>query len=640
MVKTAHTLFFLLVLVVASQPEQMFRVNTFVPNHKEPLPPDPIIKGAYSEPLLPLFDVPESLKPGEIIKRVKSEEGYTLYLGHIDTTAFHFFPQYYYYDIPSWSSLKSITAYRFYRSVTDNYNLDEEVVYFDNERIYASQHEQLFFLSENAWHALAGSNKNPTGSLYITSTPPGADVFLFGQETGFQTPCTIRGLISGDYEIELFLEKHRFNRRRVPVAMDRMVSISFELLSDFEAVHIVGESTMGRLILPYPPINQPFFINDSAISANQATLPEGKHHLKWNGVNRYRSLDTTVYIHRGKLHYFNLPYERLYGRLNISTQPSGVMVCIEDHRCQTGPSTFTLASGFYTLGATKRGYGTETRKVMVSPDVISQIQIVLEPDLDRDGDGFPDSVDRCPDVWGLFNGCPRMHIGDAFYIKADEVREFVRSDPFSFGFSAIGIVSRSASRRSFSEILSDFSGERIGAVNNYKGFTALNMFHLSWRGMLAQIELGQWSTGLRYRRSDTLTLRTENETYIAYYDSLANFEPVIYLPSTAVSFGLRYQLERFSVSYSLGYQWEDIIFDQLMALSDNSIHRITFDNDWWFHQLQLRYNFASTHHITPSAYFRIKFPFGAVKKTRWNSVHTGLQLDFTDIFRRKEHGEE
>ena len=144
-----------------------------------------------------------------------------------------------------------------------------------------------------------------------------------------------------------------------------------------------------------------------------------------------------------------------------------------------------------------------------------------------------------------------------------------------------------------------------------------------YRGLFGTFQLGQWSAGLQYQRSDTLYL---DSNHIVFFDSLIEIEPRMYFPSTAIGLGFHYSRSWLNIAYAIGYQWEDIIIDQIFRLSDRSLVRTTFDNDWWFHQLNLEVDFNRGDLFVPSLYCNFKFPFGPSRHTRWIALNAGLQL--------------
>lgn len=635
---TRHTVFILFILsaLCYSQIRDQHTVATFnLTERSIPQLRTPYITRPASEPLLELNAPPSLIRPGQLVLRKKIDADYRLYMGFLDTAGFNSFPPLYSFPIPSWSSSGEIFWYRFYSQKSENFNLDIEAVYFDNERIYVPRHSEIHYFRKDRWHTLNGEKGSPTGALFVESKPEGADIYIFGEPTGQKTPSTVTGLVAGEYEVELFLPEYQFQRRTIKVYQDSLVHTSFELFSDFDTLHIMGQNQHGMLVLPYPPLDSPYNLDDSIIDSQKNLLLEGKYRLRWSGQEKYRDIDTTVFVTAGKMVFFNAPFERLKGRVRFETEPKDALVCLEGFPCSPGEQTVELPSGLYVAKIRKRGYETEKRKFLVSADKITVIKSQLHFNMDWDGDGYADSLDHCPEVYGLYDGCPKQRFRDAVRIKAEEVEEYIYSEPFSFTISGIGLISRAPTRKQFHNFLSSFSGGRVGGVNNYQGLAVGNMFQVSYRGFLANVELGQWSSGLRYRRPDTLVLNTKNDKYYIWYDSLFEVDPTIFLPSTAVSFGFKYRLLNYSFSYSLGFQWEDIILDQVQRASDNEFHRIQFDNDWWFHELALEGDLFTDTKMTPSAYVKIKFPFGPVQRTRWHVIQMGIQLRFRPTLEKK-----
>src|SRR5438552_12958785 len=60
----------------------------------------------------------------------------------------------------------------------------------------------ILLLAVSTLVACSGEGTNNNGALFITSTPPGAEVFVNGAPKGF-TPLTVRELEPGDYEVVL-----------------------------------------------------------------------------------------------------------------------------------------------------------------------------------------------------------------------------------------------------------------------------------------------------------------------------------------------------------------------------------------------------------------------------------------------------
>jgi hypothetical protein len=526
--------------------------------------------------------------------------------------------------------------YRVYPERTDNRNLDIDMVFFDNEHIYVQHYDTIHYSRNDEWDWIPGRAEAPFGNLFIDSEPQGAEVYLYGKATGKRTPALFENLIAGKYEVELFLPEHRFQRRGVTVPRGRTASGSFRLMSDFDALTILGENQHGILVLPYPPIDSAYRIGDSAIGSLAEELLAGEYRLTWNGGGFYKDIDTVISVPAGRMAYFNAPFVRLAGTAAFELYPEDALLCVEGFPCYPGDARIDLPSGFHTARASRYGYEAERRKFVVSHGKTSLIKIYLAENADRDGDGFPDSLDKCPDDYGLYDGCPKPGFKTMFAMKWIELGEYMETEPFSFSVSGIGYISRNPTHRRFHTFLSSFSGGRLGGFNNYQGITMGNIYQVSHRGFTAQAELGQWASGVKFRRPDTLTVKTEKNSYLVWFDSLYNIDPAVFFPSTALSAGFKYRLLSYSVGYSLGFQWEEIIVDEIQRVSDGEFVSVNFDNNWWFHELMIEGDLFTDTFMTPSLYLKLKFPFGPTLRTKWHSMQFGLQIRFRPIYWKKQ----
>jgi hypothetical protein len=582
-----------------------------------------------TDTLLDIASPPSFIKPGQIVMRKKYGADYRLYLGELDTAAFRVFPPLYAFPLPAWSRSGQAMWYRFYARQTNNRNLDLETVFFDNERAYVQHHGKIFYSRNDEWDSIGGVAAAPFGELHIDSEPPGADIYFYGKATGKKTPASFRNLVAGRYETELFLSEHRFLRRDIAIPSGGTAASSFQLMSDFDTLHVLGDVQHGTLALPYPPIDSAYRIGDSATLAHKEprlTLLEGEYRVVWNGGGLYKDIDTAVSIPAGQMAFFNAPFVRLSGSAVFELYPQDALLCIEGFPCNPGGTEVELPSGFHTARVSRYGYEPERRKFIISHGKKYLIRIALSENADRDYDGFPDSVDKCPDVYGLYDGCPKPGFRLMLKMKQGELLEYMETEPFSFAVSCIGIISRDPTNRYFRSFLSSFSGGSTGGLNNYKGITLGNAYQVSYRGFMAHLELGQWVSGVKFRRPNPDTIATEHGRYAVVYDSSHGVDPAVYLPSTALSIGFKYRLKNYSVGYSLGYQWEDIIIDDIEDLSDHKLKSVAFDNDWWFHEMMVEADLLTDTFVTPSLYVKFKLPFGPLQRTRWHSLHLGLQL--------------
>jgi hypothetical protein len=569
----------------------------------------------------------KTLKPGQVYFRKKVLPGeYRIYRGEMNTGVLGEKSGWFVFSFPEESKLHQVAGMRFFRSPSDNPNIDEEEVCFDNERIYVKGIKKLCYYFDGVWFHIEGSERIPTGSVCLNSEPPGAEIVINGDYVRKLTPCCFDSLFSGDYIFELYLPDHHFLRKEVRVIPDSTSKLSYQLLSDFDTVYINGQVEYGILFLPKPPEEIPFKIDSVKIDSLEVRLSPGKHHIEWDGGSSYVSIDTTILISAGRLTWYDYIFKHRYGIVRIQPRPFDAEVCIGQDQCGVGEQILELETGIYKLYAYHYGFESLIRKVKIKPDTVNTIVVDMTQNADRDVDGFIDSVDKCPDVYGLYDGCPKRRLGDALQSKAEEIKQYAKNDPFTVGFSAFGFIMRIPTNKSFSNFLSTFSSGKIGGINNYRGLTFLNSFTVTYKGFFGSLELGQWAAGLQYQRNDSMRLSTDNKQYLIYYDSLSGVEPIIYIPSTSMALGFHFNWSRINVVYAIGYQFEDIVIDQVYDINEGVLKRFSFDNDWWYHILISEIDFETGEVIKPSAYFRVKFPFGPIKRTKWHVMQVGLQF--------------
>jgi hypothetical protein len=576
-----------------------------------------------------IADTCVTLPPEQVLVRVKDDSGgYRLYVGKLSGTAFT--PQFglYTFDIPSWIPFCEFLFYKLYAERFGSYDADEGVVLFDSRRVYVQERPALFYYRDNSWFSLAGRRGKPTGAIELSSDPSGAAVALDGVGTGLRTPVTVTGLIAGKHDVELSLEEYRFTRKTVTVVEDTVVSASFKLVADLDTIFIREAGDYGVLILPEQPLDVPYLVDDETVGILQVRLTAGQHRVAWDGGRTHESIDTIVTIERGEVTYLDFTAQRLRGGLRVVALPPTALIWIDDSLEGVGELAISLPTGSHAVRGTQRGYDPSTAEVEVEDGEMSTVGLTLVKKPDRDEDGFLDSLDKCPDE---YDGCGRPRIGDAWKFRLQGLWDYARVDPLVFGWSAIGYMRRIALNARFRDVVSRFDAGVGGGMNNFRGFTFGNSVVAQYRGFYCSVDLGQWGSGLRYRRSDTLYLPTERDVYAVFYDTLGRtggepVEPALFITSTAFSLGFHFPLRWLNVIYTLGYEWEDIVVDDIVRVSDGSRVRVMFDNDWWFHQIHFESNFMSDLHLFPSLYINFQLPFGRVKRVHWQVVHMGLML--------------
>lgn len=517
---------------------------------------------------------------------------------------------------------------------------------------------------ENGPARLDTTKTEPRTIIDVTSTPSNAKIFINDRETQYTTPALLTDVKTGLNTIEARLPDYLFAKRQVNVIADTTIYLSFKLISLSDTAHIIGDLQLGILNLPQPPLKTPYLIDNKQVYSQEVTLNAGKHHVVWEGGNRYSSLDTIVEIFPGKLTTFQFTPERLYGDLTISPFPRDADIYINNRLYSTGDLHISLSTGTYNITVRRNGYYPVEQQIIIAPVKHISLEIDLDMIPDRDSDGFLDSLDICPDVYGLYGGCPKQNRRDAIKRYKDILLGNMKKQPLIFSINMVGYINRRPKNISFREFLSYFNDGDF-YLNNRNGLVFANTYTISFCGFLLSCELGQWFSGLEYKKNNfsPLVIKTNKDQYCLYYDdSLARITSKIILPSTAVSAGFNLTVKRFNASYTLGYQWENIIITDLVPKTDLEKYflkdptvcniktqqyigrrvNIIFDNNWWFHKLRFEYDLMRANKAIPSIYMAMALSFGSKKrqffkimKTGWHVIQVGILYKFFPTSKRK-----
>jgi hypothetical protein len=497
------------------------------------------------------------------------------------------------------------------------------------------------------------------GTLDITTTPPGAIITINGFHTDFTTPATLFNIKPGTYTIEVSLSDYLFSKRQIMVTPDTTIFLSFELISLSDTAHIIGDLRLGILYLPQTPIDNPYLVDNRQVYAREITLNVGKHSVAWEGGNIYSSLDTVIEIFPGKLTTFQFSPQRLYEKLQVSTNPADAEIYINNRFYANGELSLTLATGTYSVSVKRLGYYVNQQQVQIQPDDPTLLTITLLRIPDRDGDGFLDSIDQCPETYGLYDGCPKQKKSQVLRRSISVLADNFRVQPLVCSIQLLNFLNRVPTNKRFREFISYFNDGQFYS-NNKNGFTMANSSSCSFYGLFLGIELGQWYSGLEYRKLlfNPLLIPIEKDTYCVYFDSTSGINPTVQFPSTALSFGINFMIKRMNVSFGFGYQWEDIIIKDLvtkknlekylkqtgnidLAATKNKYigprTSISFNNDFWYtllvFQLDVYRLKRSTIGVYASSFLSI-----TQQQTGWRGFHAGITYKIVAFDKSRKTG--
>lgn len=499
---------------------------------------------------------------------------------------------------------------------------------------------------ENIANTSTKNKSNFKGSIRIVSEPSNANIFLNGQETLFRTPITIPDLKPGLNTVEISLPNYLFAKRQINIIPDTTLTISFKLILLSDATPIIGDLRLGILRLPHPPLNTPYIIDNRQIYSQEVTLNYGKHHIIWEGGNRYTSLDTIIEIYPGKLTTFQFEPQRLSGTLTISPLPLDADIYINNRLYSTGELNIRLSTGTFFIQVKRNGCYDREQYVTILPNKNIVLEIDLNQIPDRDNDGFLDTSDLCPDTYGLYNGCPKQKRRQAIRRYREVLKQNLIKQPLIFSVNPIAYLYRKPRNQYFNEFTSLFNDGRH-YLNNLSSFIFANTYTISYHGIFLSCELGQSNSPLEFKKTivDPIIIKTEEEDYCIVYNvdtssnNLSPIVPVIQIPSTTFSIGINLIVKRFNIAYSIGHQWEDVKIYDLVTVADYEKYKnfgediprtnIIFNNNWWFTKLRCEVDLLKDYKkARPALYATASLSIGKEHLSGWQSYQFGFIYKF------------
>ena len=538
-------------------------------------------------------------------------------------------------QIPSWLQPARLSSLRFFKHRVVARREEIDLLGIGENAIYVLGIDSLFFYESKRWFALAGSRSIPCGAIEVISDPAGASVVLDGQQTVLRTPVIIQGLPAASHTIEVHRDEYRFARRSAMVVDKAVSRLSFTLVSDLDTVFIRDNAGKSLLVLAQPPNARPLIVDQDTAGGSTVKVDAGQHRIRWNGGDAWLTTDTFIWVPPDQIWYLDLPFKRRHGGLMLAVFPFDAQVWINDSSVgEASDNVYSLPTGRYDVRVRSRGYLTCDTTIIVLPDTIVECLLPLKRRSDLDGDGFLDSADLCPEIYGLYDGCPSPNPLRALQRVSRRALDTLERDPFTVGVVIVGYVDKIALNPTFRSLIGRFdNGGLGGGFNNYRGLVIGNTYSCSWKGVVVSCELGQWMSGLSYRYPDTLVLEGSRNRYLVYCDTLSllngtanRTEPRIFIKSTAPSLGIRLPIKGITSIYSIGYQWEDIVFDDLRDAATGARTRVSIDNDWWFHGLRVEGDVRFDQHIVPSLFLDFRMALGHSKHVRWITTQIGLML--------------
>ncbi len=227
------------------------------------------------------------------------------------------------------------------------------------------------------------SEEEPTGSIYVNSTPSGAAVFIDDEETGDVTPCTLTGIETGSHAVRV--EKEGFVQPDdiwVNVVANTVAEVEFNLIP--EAGFSGGSSSGGEgsrngsIAITSVPMNASIYLDGNATGLwTDATLEDllpGEHTIELV-LPGYRNITRTITVEVGECSLLDLVFENTTpgkattrtGKITVSSVPKNASIYFDGKETgfRTNVTLEDLSPGEHTIELVLPGYRNITRTVTI-----------------------------------------------------------------------------------------------------------------------------------------------------------------------------------------------------------------------------------------------------------------------------------
>ncbi|HOX36105.1 MAG TPA: PEGA domain-containing protein [Methanoregulaceae archaeon] len=224
-----------------------------------------------------------------------------------------------------------------------------------------------------------------TGSLYVTTTPSGADIYVDGGYLA-ESPSTVPGLSPGSHSIRLHKTGYNEYVGSVTIYAGEQTPVSIVLSSQ--------SSNVGSIEVSSVPGGSALYVDSQYVGLTPASgyfdatsLVPGYHAIILRHTD-YRDYSQSVYVPAGGSATVNAvlaqvstgPTQDTTGQIVIASSPPGAEVYIDNAYMGATPITVpNVASGSHTLILKLSGYSDSTQTITVSGGQSTPVAVTLTP---------------------------------------------------------------------------------------------------------------------------------------------------------------------------------------------------------------------------------------------------------------------
>ncbi|WP_292393245.1 PEGA domain-containing protein [Methanoculleus sp. UBA303] len=257
---------------------------------------------------------------------------------------------------------------------------DEEDWYFFQPDLPTTTGLSVKYVSE----IIIYSDEEPTGSIYVNSTPSGATVYIDDEKAEGVTPCTLSGIEVGGHQVRVELEGFvRPDEKQVTVVANTIAEVDFNLTAE-----------TGKIAVSSVPTNASIYFDGNTTGLfTDATLDDilvGEHTIELV-MPGYRNATQMVDIKKEECSILDVvlfPENSTLpesfpgiGSIVISSVPANASIYLDGSATgsRTNATLEAVPAGEHTVELVMPGYRNATRTVTVEEGGHTTLDLLLSP---------------------------------------------------------------------------------------------------------------------------------------------------------------------------------------------------------------------------------------------------------------------
>ncbi|MGM0444395.1 MAG: PEGA domain-containing protein [Fibrobacterota bacterium] len=459
--------------------------------------------------------------------------------------------------------------------------------------------------------------------LIVRSSPDSAEISVNDVRTGAFTPDTLN-LDEGTSYVTVLMKGVHFRSRKVELGRSDTATLSFSSIPVFDTLSITGTEYYGIINLPEPPVDIPYLVNGKIVPADTALiLPEGTYDIHWDGGIGYYPVDTTMQIFAGEKHRPAVVFDKRFGRIDLRTSPKNAQIYLDDTLFGVGRTIRPVIAGTHDLRVVAEGYTEYTSRMVVLPGQYLRDTLNLQPSPDRDGDGFDDTVDLCPDLYGVYEGCPKNDKGREMRKVWRYLGRHMWDNPLSIEVAAASAQKKTAYNDSLRQFL-DLYNDGSALMNNYAGVSLFDRLWIGWRSFILTAAYGQSIRELRYEKNYTLPFLFDENDSLSY-DAFDQRRPRARIRSASFGGGVRLCGDVVSLALMAQYVQEILVFSGLLSRDSTRVQH-SYDNSHAGALIRVNAAPFERGNLRPEIYASLFFSEMEPARTGWTTMRAGILI--------------